>query len=215
MSDTDQERPLAPARDINEPAHKSKRHQRRIKLCLCITVIFLLLVIVILILAFTVFKVQEPKVTTNGITLKNLDLTLDPTPIPRVNLNMSMLIDMSIKNPNAASFKLGNTTTIIYYRGATVAEARTPPGLVKARRTSGMNVTVDIMADRLASSPDLVADVLVRGKMIMDTYSVISGRVKILFVKKHVEVRMNCTVTVDISSRAIYQDMSCKRKVKL
>ncbi|XP_057454698.1 late embryogenesis abundant protein At1g64065-like [Lotus japonicus] len=213
MADTDQERPLAPARvHVDEEALKTKR-KRKIKWCGCVTVPILVLVIVIVILAFTVFKVKEPKVTTKGITITDFDLILNQGTTPTVKLNMTMMIDMSIKNPNVGSFKLGNTTTTIYYRGAVVAEARTPPGMVKARKTSGMNVTVDILADRLASSPNLMTDVI-GGKMTMDTYSIIPGRVKIVFVKKHVEVRMNCTVTVNISSRAI-QDMICKRKVKL
>ncbi|KAJ1381405.1 Late embryogenesis abundant protein [Sesbania bispinosa] len=220
MAETDHARPLAPARDHStsddEEALQSKqRRRRRIKVCGCVTAGFLLLlVIVIVILAFTVFKVKDPKVTTNNITLTNLDLIINQFPTPQVKLNMSMLVDMSIKNPNAASFKLGNTTTTVYYHDVAVAEARTPPGIAKARRTFGMNVTVDVMADRLASSPDLVADVVRKGEMTMNTYSVIPGRVKVLFVKKHVEVRMNCTVIVKISSRAI-QDMICERKVKL
>lgn len=186
---------------------------RRIKLCGCVSAIFLLLlVIVIVILAFTVFKVKDPKITTNSFTLTNLDLIVSPMS-NNVNVNMTLLIDMSIKNPNSASFKFGNTTTTIYYHGVTVAEAWIPPGLVKARRTSRMNVTADVLADRLASSPDLMIDVR-SGHMTMNTYTMIAGRVKVLIIKKHVKLRMNCTVNVNISSRTI-QDIHCRRKVKI
>ncbi|CAI8607599.1 unnamed protein product [Vicia faba] len=220
MAETDQARPLAPVRihprsDDEEKALKTKNRRRKVKLCGCITaILLLLLVIVIVILVFTVFKVKDPKVTTNEIHLTNFGLNLVQLPTPQVKINMTMVVNMSIKNSNRASFKLGNSTTSVYYRGISVADAEIPPGLViKARKTSGLNVTVDVMADRLASSPDLVRDVL-QGEMIMNTYSVIPGRVKILFIKKHVEVKMNCTMTLNISTRGI-QDMNCRRKVKL
>ncbi|KAK7274295.1 hypothetical protein RIF29_15378 [Crotalaria pallida] len=216
MAETNQSIPLAPARDHqsnhNEVEVLKTKHTKIIKLCGCITATILLLSVVIIILSFTVFRVKDPKLTTNGITLTNLDLMLNN--VPQVKLNMSLLIDLSIKNPNVAFFKLGNTTTTVYYRGVAVAEGRTLPGLVKARGTLRMNVTTDMVADRLVSSPDLVADVT-KGEMNLSSYSVIPGRVNILsIVKKHVDVRMNCFVVVNISSRAI-QDMNCHYKVKL
>lgn len=220
MAEPDQARALAPVRvhprsDYEEKALKKMNHRRNLKLCGCVTaILLLLLVIVIVILVFTVFKVKDPTVTTNEIQLTNFGLNLVQLPTPQVKINMTMLVNMSIKNSNRASFKVGNSTTLVYYRGISVADAVIPAGLViKARKTSGLNVTVDVMADRLASSSDLLRDVL-QGEMIMNTYSVIPGRVKILFIKKHVEVKMNCTMTIDISKRGI-QDMNCKHKVKL
>ncbi|XP_058754295.1 uncharacterized protein LOC131627457 [Vicia villosa] len=220
MAETDQARPLAPVRvhprsDDEEKALRKTNRRRKLKLCGCVTsILLLLIVIVIVILVFTVFKVKDPNVTTNEIHLTNFGVNLVQLPTPQVKLNMTMVVNMSIRNSNRASFKLGNSTTSVYYRGISVADAVIPPGLViKARKTSGLNVTVDVMADRLASSPNLVGDV-VQGEMIMNTYSVIPGRVKILFIKKHVEVKMNCTMTIDISKRGI-KDLNCKHKVKL
>lgn len=219
MAETNQAIPLAPSRihptsDEEAQTHKTTNRRRRIKLCVCIsTSLILLIVIVIVILAFTVFKVKDPKVTTNEITITNLNTQLTQFPTPQVKINMSMLVNMSIKNPNIASFKLGNSTATVYYRGVAVADAQIPPGLVKARKTTGMNVTAVVMADRLASNSDLLTDVM-KGEMNMSAYLVIPGRVKILFIKKHAEVRMNCTIKVNISSREI-QDLSCQRKVKL
>jgi len=219
MAETDQARPLAPVRvhprsDDEEKALKTMNRRRKIKLCGCVTaILLLLLVIVIVILAFTVFKVKDPKVTTNEIQLTNFDVNLVQIPTPQVKINMTMVVNMSIKNDNIASIKLGNSTTTVYYRGITVADAVIPPGLVKAKKTTRLNVTIEVMADRLVSSPNLLGDVH-QGEMVMNTYSEIPGRVKILFIKKHVEMKMNCTMTINISKRAI-QDMICTHKVKL
>nr|AII99864.1 late embryogenesis abundant protein [Cicer arietinum] len=134
---------------------------------------------------------------------------------PRSNEEKALetMEDMSIKNPNIASFKFDNSTTSVYYRGILVADAQIPSGLAKARKTLHLNVPVVIMANRLASSPDLLKDVL-EGKMIMNTYSILSGIAKIWFIKKDVVVDMNCTMTINISDRAI-QDINCQHKVIL
>ncbi|KEH18783.1 putative Late embryogenesis abundant protein, LEA-14 [Medicago truncatula] len=219
MAETDQGRPLAPVRvhprsDDEEKALKTMNRRRKIKLCGCVTaILLLLLVIVIVILAFTVFKVKDPKVTTNEIQLTNFGVNLVQIPTPQVKINMTMVVNMSIKNDNIASIKLGNSTTTVYYRGITVADAVIPPGLVKAKKTTRLNVTIEVMADRLVSSPNLLGDV-VQGEMVMNTYSIIPGRVKILFIKKHVEMKMNCTMTINISKRGI-ENMTCTHKVKL
>ncbi|KAL1329068.1 hypothetical protein HN51_046222 [Arachis hypogaea] len=220
MAEIDQVRPLAPSRDQqsssdDEEALIKTKHLRRIKLCGCVSAIsFLIFVIVSVILSFTVFKAKDPIVTTNNITLTNLDFSVNVNPMtPSVKVNMSLLIDMSIKNPNSASFKFRNATTAISYRGVAVAEVKNPPGIAKARRTFRMNVTADVLADRLATRPELFSDVM-SGHMTLNTYTEISGRVKVLVIKKHAEIKMNCTVNVDFSSKQV-QDMNCKRKVKI
>lgn len=94
-----------------------------------------------------------------------------------------------------------------------MGEARGPPGRAKARRTLRMNVTIDVIMDRVVSSPDFATD-LGSGLLTMSSFSRVSGQVKILnLIKRHV-VKMNCTTTFNISTQAI-KEQSCKRKVKL
>lgn len=126
---------------------------------------------------------------------------------------MSLTADVSVRNPNFASFRYQNTTTTIFYRGAVIGEARGPPGKARARRTMRMNVTVDVIMDRVLSQPGLGSD-FSSGLLTMSSYTEVGGRVKIIVVKKHVMVKMNCTMTVNITSQAI-QQQKCKRKVKI
>ncbi|XP_068316527.1 late embryogenesis abundant protein At1g64065 [Pyrus communis] len=220
MVDREQVRPLAPAAihpssDADEAAFHLKKVRRRkfIKCCGCITAVILIQAVVIIILAFTVFRVKEPKIKMNKVTITRLELINNNT-APKPGSNMSLIADVSVKNPNFASFKYTNTTTTLYYHGVVVGEAHGAPGHAKARRTMRMNITVDMITDRLTSDPNLRAD-FNSGLMTMSSYSRIPGRVKLLnIIKKHVIVKMNCTMTVNISSQAI-QEQKCKRKVKL
>ncbi|MBA0826606.1 hypothetical protein Goarm_011437, partial [Gossypium armourianum] len=131
---------------------------------------------------------------------------------PKPGSNISVTADVSVKNPNVASFKYRNTTTTLYYYGKVVGDARGPPGRAKARRTVRMNITIDIIVDRVLASPNLVTDVR-SGTLTMVSYSRVGGRINILnIIKRHVTVKMNCSMTVNIFSQAI-QQQKCKRQV--
>lgn len=220
MVEQDQVRPLAPATtrqssddgEVNDQLKKLMRRRFMIKCCGCTTAFLLIEAVVILILIFTVFRVKDPIIKLNGVTITKLELINNT--IPKPGTNMSLTADVSVKNPNVASFKYTNTTTTLYYQGKTVGEARGPPGRAKARRTMKMNITVVIITDQLISSPSLRNEVS-SGLLTMNSFSKISGRVKIMsIIKKHVIVKMNCTMTVNITSQAI-QKIKCKRKVSL
>lgn len=220
MVEHEQVRPLAPSTDRTssdeeESALQSKKLRRRrcIKCCGCITAVLLTAAIVIVILIFTIFRIKNPWIKLNGVTITQLEL-INNTNIPKPGVNISLIADVSVKNPNIASFRYNNTTSAIYYHGEVVGEARGPPGRAKARRTMRMNVTVDIMTGKLVSSPNLSTEAGT-GLLTMDSYSKIPGRVKLLnIIKKHITVTMNCSITVNISSQAI-QAQKCRKKVDL
>ncbi|XWS35842.1 hypothetical protein CRYUN_Cryun20dG0030800 [Craigia yunnanensis] len=219
MVERDQVRPLAPASDLpssddGEAALHLKKVRRRkcIKCCGCIAALMIIQAVVIIILVFTVFRVKDPVIKMNGVTVTRLELINGTTPKP--GSNISLIADVSVKNPNIASFKYRNTTTTLYYYGTVVGDARGAAGSAKARRTMRMNISVDMITDRLLASPNLVADVN-SGTLTMSSYSRIGGRVNMLnIIKRHVTVKMNCSMTVNISSQAI-QEQKCKRKVDL
>ncbi|OAY62231.1 uncharacterized protein LOC110615053 [Manihot esculenta] len=220
MMEHEQVRPLAPSADRTSSddeeaaALRSKKLRRRkcIKCCGCITAVLLVPAIVIVILIFTIFRVKDPSIRLNGVIITQLELINNT--IPKPGVNMSMIVDVSVKNPNIASFRYRNTTSGLYYNGELVGEARGPPGHAKARRTMRMNLTVDIITDELISNPNLNTEVST-GLLTMDSYSKIPGRVKLLkIIKKQVTVKMNCSITVNISTQAI-QAQKCRNKVDL
>ncbi|MED6133337.1 hypothetical protein PIB30_027371 [Stylosanthes scabra] len=122
------------------------------------------------------------------------------------------------KSPSSKFFKkwYGNTTTTLYYHGINVGEARGPPGKAKARRTMRMNVTIDVITDKLLGNPDFMDELLGgKGVVRMDSFSRVPGQVKMLnFIKKHVVVKMNCSSNFSIFTQQM-QEMDCKRKVKI
>lgn len=122
MAEREQVRPLAPASerpissDDDETAlhHQQQQqvkknfHRKRcIKCCIGITASSLLIIaIVMVILIFTVFKIKDPVIKLNGVTVDKLEL-MNGTSIPRPGSNITLTADVSVKNPNYASFRYG------------------------------------------------------------------------------------------------------------
>ncbi|XP_038875202.1 uncharacterized protein LOC120067718 [Benincasa hispida] len=219
MVDKDQAQPLAPAThhrsssDNGETNLHLKRIQRRrfIKCCGFI-VVFLIIptIMIIIILMFTLFQIKDPVIRMNRVSITKLELINGA--IPKPGSNMSLTADVSVKNPNMASFKYSNTTTTLFINETVIGEARGPPGKAKARRTVRMNVTIDIVADRVLSNLD---DDVSLGKVRLRSFSRIPGRVKLLhLIGRNVVVKMNCTFLINIFNRSI-EDQECKRKVKM
>ncbi|XP_057462195.1 uncharacterized protein LOC130752439 [Actinidia eriantha] len=214
-----QVKPLAPAahRISIDQADRAlslelrRRHLRKsyVKCCGCAAALVLILAVVVLILIFTVFHVKGPVLRMNSVNIDGLDLS---------NLNsggnLTVTADVSVKNPNVASFKFTDaTTTTIYYGVVAVGEGRTPAGVARAGRTLRLNMTIDVMLGKLLGVPRFTSD-LSLGVLNMSSYTSVRGRVKIMkLIKKHVTVRMNCTMTVNATSNAI-QNQKCRSTVQ-
>eukprot|EP01018_Ginkgo_biloba_P013239 Gb_05442 [translate_table: standard] len=199
--------------DKDDALYFQRRRRRRIICCGVFVAVLVLIIVVFVILAVTLSKPKDPKITVNSVKLEHFDFKFD-TPRMTVDLNVSLHLDLSIKNPNKASFKFGNSTTYLYYRGTTVGEALIPAGKISADRTIDMMTSVTIIANRLISNSNLLGDVI-SGSVPLSTSSRISGRVNVLNIFKHHAVSYTyCNITISISSRSL-QNQYCTHSVKL
>ncbi|TQE08490.1 hypothetical protein C1H46_005965 [Malus baccata] len=217
-SPKEQVKPLAPANshylrsDEEEVAslHIKLRQRKYVHCCGCVSAVFLIIAVTAIVLGFTVFHVKDPMIKMNEVTVQRLEFANGNL---RTDINITLLADVSVKNPNVASFKYSNATTLVYYSRTEVGEGKTPAGVAKARRTSRINVTVDIVPGKILGVPGLMREVA-SGELNMTTYTRIQGKVKVVLVKKNVVVELNCTVRYNFSSREI-QGEDCKRRVRL
>ncbi|KAM2227762.1 hypothetical protein ACFXTI_014536 [Malus domestica] len=216
-SPKEQVKPLAPGNSHHLRSDEEEVGSLHIKLgqrkyvqcCGCVSAVFLIIAVTAIVLGFTMFHVKDPKIKMNEVTFQRLEFSNGTL---RADINITLIADVSIKNPNVASFKYSNATTMVYYRRTEVGEGRTPAGVAKARRTSRMNVTVDIVRGKILGVPGFVSEVAT-GELTMTTYTRIQGTVKVATVKKNVVVELNCTVRYNFSSGKI-QGKDCQRRVR-
>ncbi|KAL4606543.1 hypothetical protein ACB092_09G110400 [Castanea dentata] len=192
-----------------------KANHSRNRTCCCIGTticIIIAIVILILILAFTVFKPKRPVISYNNMSVKDLDVSFDITKF-KVYLNVTLDVDLSVKNPNEAGFKYSDSTAFINYRGQLVGEVPIPADQISAGETKAMNVSLTLLADRLLSNSDIYSDVK-SGVVPLNSYIRLPGKVKILGFKIHAVSTSSCDFSVYTSNRTI-GDQSCQYKTKL
>ncbi|XP_062206780.1 uncharacterized protein LOC133908673 [Phragmites australis] len=175
--------------------------KRRCLLCCCgcCTTSVVILGIVILVLALTVFRVKDPILTMNRVTLEGVDGDLGTQQHP-VSVNATLNADISIKNPNVASFRFARSETDFYYAGETVGVAYAPDGEVGADRTLRMNVTLDVLADRISPNVN-ITDLIFGQDYNLTSYTEITGRVNLLGIyKRDLDIKMNCSITLEVGA---------------
>ncbi|KAH6825038.1 hypothetical protein C2S53_006955 [Perilla frutescens var. hirtella] len=216
----EQEKPLAPGIHsiivVDKRSHFpaefiSPRRRLCLKCCGCSTALLLILVVTILVLMITVFRVKDPTLKLNSLKIDGLDLLSNKTNgMIKGGLNLTMEADVSIKNPNVASFKFDEAEMEVLYNGTVVGEGRTPAGEAEARRTRRLSVWIVVMVDRLVGVKPFDSD-FAAGSLAISTFTRMSGMVNIAdVIKKSVVVKLNCTMNLNFTSQAI-QDRNCRR----
>ncbi|KAK7311270.1 hypothetical protein RJT34_09293 [Clitoria ternatea] len=183
------------------------------KVCLIVTGVVIAIAMLIVILAMTVFKAKHPVTTVDSVKLEDFHMSLDIAKL-RVDLNVTLDVDVSVKNPNKVGFKYSDSTAHLNYREQLIGEVPLPAGEISSSETKGFNLTLTIMADRLLSNSQLYSD-FTSGSLPLNTFVRISGKVSILgFIKIHVVSSTSCDFAVNISNRTV-GNQECKYKTKL
>ncbi|KAF8394783.1 hypothetical protein HHK36_018719 [Tetracentron sinense] len=128
-------------------------------ICFAVVLGILGFVILLVILGFTVFKAKRTVTTVRSISIKGLRVSLD-IPTRRVDLNLTLNVDLSVDNPNKVGFKYGNGYALLHYRGDLVGEVVIPAGKISPGETHAMNTTLTVFADRLLSNSNAYSDVI-------------------------------------------------------
>ncbi|MCI11962.1 harpin-induced 1, partial [Trifolium medium] len=117
---------------------------------------------------------KHPVTTVDSLKLQDFDLNLDIAKL-RVDLNITLDVDVSVKNPNKVGFKYSNTTAHLNYRGQLIGEVPIIAGEISSGETKGFNLTLTVMADRLLSNSQLYSDIT-SGSLPLNTFLIISGK---------------------------------------
>ncbi|KAG0502821.1 hypothetical protein HPP92_002893 [Vanilla planifolia] len=187
---------------------------RRRRRCILISVAVLLsLVLLFVILGVTVFRVRQATTTVNSVKLGGFHAGFN-IPNLGVDINVTLDLDITTHNPNHASFRYGDGSAALFYRGAQIGEAAIPPGKIEAVSSNRMNVSVTIFAGRLIGNSAVYSDVI-SGTVTFQTSTRLPGRVSVIGIfKHHVVTYSSCDVTVKVSSRSV-ENTSCRYKAKL
>ncbi|CAN8279243.1 unnamed protein product [Cochlearia groenlandica] len=193
---------------------RRKGRKRKRNICICLTLLTILLIfVVILILALTIFKPKRPITTVDSIAIERLRASVDVLNL-KVAVNLTLHVDVSLRNPNRVGFSYKDSSALLNYRGQLIGEAPLPANRISPRQTRFLNLTLNLMADRLLSESDLLSDVM-SGDIPLNTFVKVSGKVSVLKIFKFkVESSSSCDLNVSISNRNV-TSQKCKYSTKL
>lgn len=182
-------------------------------LCLIACGVVIAIVLLIVILALTVFKPRKLATKVDSIHLGRMDMDMNIFAL-KVDLNVSLDLDVSMKNTNNFGFKYSNTTAQLNYRGKLIGEAPIPSEEISPQETKGLNLTLNIMADRVMSNTVVFKD-LVSGALPLNFFLSIEGKVNFLgFIKVHVSSTASCDLNLILYNRTV-ADTKCVYTTKL
>lgn len=203
----------------NEDHYRTKHVQSQTKLILCgfIASLALLVAVTFIVLSLTVGHLRNPKLTVDSISfVQPLDFVNGKV---NSNQNATVSVMISLRNPNAASFRVRDATVTNYYGelvvvGESIRRSETIPRKVPAKRTVKINLTAEIVTTKLlASVPGLVEDLNGKGVDLRSSV-VVSGKVKIMKIfKRSVHLKTDCSMKMtNNSSKLTFQDMKCHKQ---
>ncbi|XP_066340789.1 uncharacterized protein [Miscanthus floridulus] len=209
--------PAYPASSSTKPPTTSPNPRRRcLCICLLITLAFLAaLAITLLVLFLTVLRVRDPTTRVVSTQLSGIAPRLT-FPAVSLQLNVTLLLVVSVHNPNPASFAYAaGGHTDITYRGAQVGSAEIDPGRIPSRGDGNVSLALTLQADRFASDlPQLISDVE-GGAVQLEAATRIPGKVNILgLFKRRAVAYSDCTFVFGVPEMRV-RSQQCRDRTKL
>lgn len=191
---------------------KGKKRSR--KICICVTLLILLLIFVVpLVLGLTLFKPKRPITTIDSVAVDRLQASVDVLNL-KVVLNLTLSVDLSLKNPNRVGFSFGNASALLNYGGKLIGEAPLPASRVGPENTLPMNITLTLMADRLLTDTQIINDVM-SGSIPINTFVKVAGKVRVLKIFKiKVKSSSSCDIVISVANRNV-TSQHCKSSTRL
>lgn len=184
-----------------------EENRRKRRMWVILFLLLLVIIIVIVILALTVFKARAPRVQINAIDLETFSIGAD-------SFTMSLLLDLTVHNPNRASFKYSEGVTRVVYYGDPVGQAVIPPGYIASEGNEYLSVLLYLEAARVLVNENLPGNIL-SGRLPVLATTTLAGTVTVLGVfKRHAVTTSDCDITVFVAN-ATLQSFYCRHTVKL
>jgi hypothetical protein len=120
-------------------------------------------------LYFAVLRGRRPEAAASTNTRLN-DFTIRPP-----KLNLSLAVEVTLRNPNHARFRYGEVVTTVTYHNTTVGHAVAPADSVPARSTATVGAPVQVDADKVILHALYPADVLA-GTLPFEATTAVAGR---------------------------------------
>ncbi|KAI9108385.1 hypothetical protein K1719_020576 [Acacia pycnantha] len=185
--------------------NKAKHEKRSNKCFVFLLAAFVILCAITLVFASLVLRVKRPLLQFESVSVNHLShTTLQSSP----SFNLTMVAQISVKNPNLGRFEYGNSSVKVLYGGSIVGDRELQSGRVKGRENRAINVSLNLRWDHVLSSGNLSSEILSRD-FNLTAYTKLTGYVRLLkFFDKKRSTEMACLMRLNLTSNSV-QNLQC------
>ncbi|KAI4376137.1 hypothetical protein MLD38_013928 [Melastoma candidum] len=181
-------------------AEEEEKRRKRMKWAVYIAAFTVFQVMVILVFALVVMKVKSPKFRVGELQIQSLD-----TDQAAPSFNMSFVAPIRIKNPNFGPYKYDATMVYFTYGGVVVGHVEIPKSKASFKSTKKINTEVTLDSNVLSGAATSgLGTELSKGVITLRSQGKMNGKVTLMLMfKKKKSTEMDCTMTVDVASKAV------------
>ncbi|KAI4310354.1 hypothetical protein MLD38_035338 [Melastoma candidum] len=184
---------------------EDERRRKRIKWAIYIAAFTVFQVMVLLVFGLVIMKVKAPKFRVGDLQIQTLT-TNQAAP----SFDMSFIAPIRIKNPNFGPYKFDQTTVDFTYGGVVVGQVIVPKSKANFKSTKKINAEVTLNSNALSGTNSGLGSELTNGVITLGSKGTMNGKVTLMLMfKKKRSTQMDCTMVIDVVSKAI-KSVECK-----
>ncbi|KAE8769101.1 harpin-induced protein 1 containing expressed [Hordeum vulgare] len=203
---------------VASPALHHQARRRRRRCLIATTAVLLALAVVLAVLFLTVLRVRDPTIRLVSTQFVGAAPRFALLPTPSIRLNLTLLITVSVHNPNPASFTYADGGHAdLSYRGAHVGDAEIDPGAVPSGGDAEVRLVLTLEADRFAAAGDSrqLADDVESRALPLDASTTVPGTVLLFGVFRRSAVAFSeCRLVFAVMEMRV-QSHQCNSRTKL
>ncbi|XP_074280981.1 uncharacterized protein LOC141605944 [Silene latifolia] len=119
------------------------------------------------------------------------------------SLDLSLFLQLRVRNRDMFSLAYRSLTVAISYRGRKLGFVSSHGGVIGARQSSYVNATLDVNGFEVLHDLFYLIEDLASGSVPFDTVSIVDGYLGVLFVKFPFQAKVSCEVDVNPRNQKI------------
>ncbi|KAJ9190141.1 hypothetical protein P3X46_001369 [Hevea brasiliensis] len=160
-----------------------------------ITTVFFLLLAALLFL----FWPSDPSLKIVRLHLNKLHVHT----LPVISIDVSLHLTVKVRNVDVYSMDFRHIDVALKYRGKRLGKVRSGQGHVRALKSSCVDAVMEFSGVRILSDVMSLLEDLARGKVPLDTATVFTGKLGLLFFEYPLKAKMSCQLLVNTNNQSI------------
>ncbi|KAH9622354.1 hypothetical protein KSS87_011428 [Heliosperma pusillum] len=163
-------------------------------------ILFFILSLLTLTLLIFLFYPSDPELRLVRVKLNHIRVQTRTHP---PSLDLSLLLQLRVRNRDLFSLAYRSLTVAISYRGRKLGFVSSHGGVIGAKQSSYVNATLDVNGFEVLHDLFYLIEDLASGFVPFDTVSVVDGYLGVLFIQFPFQAKVSCEVDVNPRNQKI------------